>query len=310
MPLDTQMKWVLDQLAAAKQPAFHQMSPAEARAQMARRTAPEQQVPSISIDDRAVPGPGGDVPVRIYTPEGAGPFGALVYYHGGGWVLGNIAMTDLPCRLLAKASGCIVVSVDYRLAPEHKFPAPVDDCYAAVKWLSDNASSLNCDPSRIAVGGSSAGGNLAAVAALMARDRGGPPIAFQLLIYPATRRELDTNSHRQFASDNYYILSRADMEWFWNHYLANPADAANPYACPDRAATLKGLPPALVITAEFDPLRDEGEAYAARLREDGVPSVLKRYDGVTHGFFGMPLQVDQAKHAIEEAAAALRMAIG
>jgi acetyl esterase len=309
MPLDAQMKWVLDQLAGSKQPAFHQMTPDEARRQMARRAAPEQQIPSVSIDDRAVPGPGGDVPVRIYTPGGAGPFGALVYYHGGGWVLGNIAMTDLPCRLLAKASGCVVVSVDYRLAPEHKFPAPAEDCFAAVKWLSDNAASVNCDPSRIAVGGTSAGGNLAAVVALMARDRGGPPIAFQLLIYPATRRELDTNSHRQFASDNYYILSRADMEWFWNHYLANPADAANPYACPDRAVTLKGLPPALVITAEFDPLRDEGEAYAARLREEGVPSVLRRYNGVTHGFFGMPLQVDQAKHAIEEAAAALRMAI-
>jgi acetyl esterase/lipase len=310
MPLDTQMKWVLDQLAAAKQPAFHQMSPAEARAQMARRTAPEQQVPSVGVADRVLAGPGGDLPVRIYTPQGAGPFGALVYYHGGGWVLGNIAMTDLPCRLLAKASGCIVVSVDYRLAPEHKFPAPAEDCYAAVKWLADNAASVNCDPSRLAVGGSSAGGNLAAAVALMARDRGGPHIAFQLLVYPATRRELDTNSHRQFASDNYYILSRADMEWFWNHYLESPADAANPYACPDRAATLKGLPPALVITAEFDPLRDEGEAYAARLREDGVPSVLKRYSGVTHGFFGMPMQVDQAKHAIEEAAAALRLAIG
>lgn len=310
MPLDAQMKWVLDQLAAANQPAFHQMTPDEARRQMARRAAPEQQVASVGIDDRAVPGPGGDVPVRIYTPEGAGPFGALVYYHGGGWVLGNIAMTDLPCRLLVKASGCVVVSVDYRLAPEHKFPAPAEDCYAAVKWLSENSASVNCDPSRIAVGGTSAGGNLAAAAALMAHDRGGPPIAFQLLIYPATRRQLDTNSHRQFASDNYYILSRADMEWFWNHYLANPSDAANPYACPDRAATLKGLPPAFTITAEFDPLRDEGEAYAARLREDGVPSVLKRYNGVTHGFFGMPLQVDQAKHAIEEAAAALRLAIG
>jgi len=310
MPLDPQMKWVLDQLAASNQPAFHQMTPEAARAQMARRAAPEQQIPSVSIKDRAVPDPGGEIPVRIYTPEGTGPIGALVYYHGGGWVLGNIAMTDLPCRLLAKASGCVVVSVDYRLAPEHKFPAPAEDCYVAARWLSDNAISLSCDPSRIAVGGTSAGGNLAAAVTLMARDRGGPSIAFQLLIYPATRRDLDTKSHQQFASDNYYILSRADMEWFWDHYLASPADAAHPYACPDRAATLKGLPPALTITAEFDPLRDEGEAYASRLRDEGVPSVLKRYNGVTHGFFGMPLQLDQAKHAIEEAAAALRLAIG
>ncbi|HTT74705.1 MAG TPA: alpha/beta hydrolase [Candidatus Binataceae bacterium] len=310
MPLDPQMKSVLDQMAAAKLAPFHQMTPEEARRQMARRAAPEQRVDAVSSQDRTVPGPGGDVPVRVYTPEGAGPFGALVYYHGGGWVLGNIAMTDLSCRLLAKASGCVVVSVDYRLAPEHKFPVPAEDCYASVKWLSDNASSVNCDPSRIAVGGTSAGANLAAATTLMARDRGGPPIAFQLLVYPATRRELNTNSHRQFASDNYYILSRADMEWFWNHYLANPDDALNPYACPDRAATLEGLPPALTITAEFDPLRDEGEAYAARLREDGVASVLKRFNGVTHGFFGMPLQIDQAKQAIEEAAAALRLAIG
>jgi acetyl esterase/lipase len=310
MPLDPQMKSILDQMAAAKLAAFHQMTPEEARLQMARRAVPEQQVASVSSEDRHVPGPGGDVPVRIYTPEGTGPFGALVYYHGGGWVLGNIAMTDLSCRLLAKASRCAVMSVDYRLAPEHKFPAPAEDCYAAAKWLSDNAASVNCDASRIAVGGTSAGGNLAAAVALMARDRGGPPIAFQLLIYPATRRELDTKSHQQFASDNYYILSRADMEWFWDHYLTSPADAAHPYACPDRAATLKGLPPAFTITAEFDPLRDEGEAYAARLREEGVSSVLKRYNGVTHGFFGMPLQVDLAKQAIEEAGAALRMAIG
>ena len=310
MPLDPKMKWVLDQLAAAKLPAFHEQTPEAARAQMASRVASAEPVPSVSADDRSIPGPYGEIPIRIYKPDSTGPFGALVYYHGGGWVLGNIAMTDLPCRLLAKASGCLVMSVDYRLAPEHKFPAPAEDCYAAVKWLSDNADSVNCDRSRIAVGGTSAGGNLAAVAALMARDRGGPPIAFQLLIYPATCRELDTNSHRQFASNNYYILSRADMEWFWNHYLADPADAANPYACPDRAVTLKGLPPAFTITAEFDPLRDEGEAYAARLREEGVPSVLKRYNGVTHGFFGMPGQVDIAKQAISEAAAALRIAIG
>jgi acetyl esterase len=310
MPLDAQMKWVLDQLAAAKTTPFHQMTPEAARQQMASRVANAEPVPSVTTEDRMIPGPAGDIPIRIYMPEGRGPFGALVYYHGGGWVLGNIAMTDLPCRMLAREAGYVVVSVDYRLAPEHKFPAPAEDCYAAVKWLADNAAAVNCDAARIAVGGSSAGGNLAAAVALMARDRGAPKIAFQLLIYPATRRELETGSHREFAIDGYYILSRADMEWFWNHYLAGPADALNPYACPDRAVTLKGLPPAFTITAEFDPLRDEGEAYAARLREDGVLSVLKRYDGVTHGFFGMPGQVDIARHAITAAATALHEAIG
>ena len=310
MPLDAQMKWVLDQLAAAKLPAFHELTPEAARAQMASRVAKAELAPNVTTVDRTIPGPNGEIPIRIYTPGGQGPFGALVYYHGGGWVLGNIAMTDLPCRMLAHEARCVVVSVDYRLAPEHKFPAPAEDCYAAVKWLADKASAVSCDPARIAVGGSSAGGNLAAAVTLMARDRGGPKLVFQLLIYPATRRELETASHRQFATDGYYILSRADMEWFWNHYLANAADAANPYACPDRAATLKGLPPAFTITAEFDPLRDEGEAYAARLRENGVTSVLKRYDGVTHGFFGMPGQVDIARRAIADAASALRETIG
>jgi acetyl esterase len=310
MPLDAQMKRVLDQLAAMKLAPFHQMTPEAARAQMASRAAKPEPVPSVTAADRAIPGPGGAIPIRMYTPEDEGPFGALVYFHGGGWVLGNVEMTDLPCRMLVRESGCVVVSVDYRLAPEHKFPAAPEDCYAAVKWLAENASAVNCDRSRIAVGGTSAGANLAAVTALMARDRGGPKVAFQLLIYPATRRELDTDSHREFANDNYYILSRAEMEWFWNHYLASPADAANPYACPERASTLKGLPPAFTITAEFDPLRDEGEAYAGRLREDGVPSLLKRYEGVTHGFFGMPGQVDIAKQAISDAASALREKIG
>jgi acetyl esterase len=176
--------------------------------------------------------------------------------------------------------------------------------------VAENAKELNCDAQRIAVGGTSAGATLATATALMAHDRGCPKIAYQLLVYPATRRELDTQSHMQFATDGYYILSRADMEWFWGHYLASNADAANPYACPARAKSLAGLPPTLVITAEFDPLRDEGEAYAARLREEGVKATLKRYDGVTHGFFGMPSLIEKSRTAIAEASAALRVAIG
>jgi acetyl esterase len=308
MPLDPQMKNLLDAMAKAELAPFHTLTPAAAREQMASRVAQVVPEPVASVEDRAIPGPAGAVPVRIYTPTGAGPFGALVYFHGGGWVLGDIQMTDQPCRMIANASGCIVVSVDYRLAPEHKFPAAPDDCYAVTRWLSDNAPSANVDRARIAVGGTSAGGTLAAVVALMARDRGGPNVAYQLLVYPATTSELTSKSQREFADDG-YILSRADMEWFWGHYLASEADRTNPYACPAYAKTLRGLPPAMVITAEFDPLRDEGEAYAARLREDGASVVLKRYDGVTHGFFGMPSLLDKSKVAIAEASAALRNAI-
>lgn len=310
MPLDPDMKALLDQMAAAKMPSFHQMTPQAAREQMSQRTAAVTPEPVARVEDRTVAGPNGGIPIRIYTPGRAGPFGALVYFHGGGWVVGSIELTDQPCRMITNAAGCVTVSVDYRLAPEHKFPAGPEDCYAVTRWVAENAASLGCDPNRIATGGTSAGATLAAATALMARDRGAPKIAFQLLVYPATQRELDTASHRQFATDGYYILSRADMDWFWGHYLASAADAANPYACPARATTLAGLPPAMVITAEFDPLRDEGEAYAMRLREAGVATVLKRYDGVTHGFFGMPSVVAKSRTAIAEASAALRAVIG
>jgi acetyl esterase len=310
MPLDPDMKALLDQMAAAKMPSFHQMTPQAAREQMTRRTTGGDPVPVARVEDRKVAGPHGEIPIRIYTPNGNGPFGVLVYFHGGGWVLGNIEMTDQPCRMITKEAGCVTVSVDYRLAPEHKFPAGPEDCYVVTKWVAENAAALGCDAKRIAVGGTSAGGTLATATALMARDRGGPGIAFQLLVYPATQRELDTPSHSQFANDGYYVLSRADMEWFWGHYLASDADARNPYACPARAKTLSGLPPAMVMTAEYDPLRDEGEAFAARLREEGVATVLKRYDGVTHGFFGIPSLVEKSRRAIAEASAALRGAIG
>ncbi len=309
MPLDPQMKSLLDAMAKANLPAFHRLTPVEARRQMANQFAKGAPEPIAKVEDRTILGPGGEIPIRIYTPDGKGPLGALVYFHGGGWVLGDIAVTDQPCRMLANQSGCVVVSVEYRLAPEHKFPAAPDDCYAATKWVSDNASSINVDPQRIAVGGTSAGGTLAAVVALMAHERGGPHLAYQLLVYPATTAELTSPSQKQFAEDG-YILSRSDMEWFWGHYLSSAADRTNPYACPDFAKTLRDLPPAMVITAEYDPLRDEGEAYATRLREEGVPTVLKRYDGVTHGFFGMPLVLDKSKIAIAEAAAALQAAIG
>lgn len=310
MALDIQMKSVLDAMAAANSPAFHTLTPQEARRIAAARPQPGLPEQVANVEDREIPSAIGNIPIRIYTPAGTPPFGVLVYFHGGGWVLGSIAMTDQPCRLLANASGCMVVSVEYRLAPEHKFPAAPEDCYHATKWVFDNAGSINADSRRIAVGGTSAGASLAAAVTLMARDRGGPHIAYQLLVYPATTTELTTPSHAQFAKDNYYILSRADMEWFWGHYLGRDEDRKNPYACPANAKSLAGLPAAFVITAEYDPLRDEGEAYAVRLSSEGVPASLKRYDGVTHGFFGMPGLLEKAKIAIEDAAQALRSVIG
>ena len=200
------------------------------------------------------------------------------------------------------------MSVDYRLAPEHKFPAGPEDCYAATKWVAENAASIGGDPARVAVGGDSAGGNLAAVVAQMARDRGGPKIAFQLLIYPATDAGLDTPSQQEFQDDG-YILSRKDMVWFWGHYLNGDKDKTNPYACPAEASSLRGLPPALVVTAGFDPLRDEGETYAARLQDAGVKTECVRYEGVTHGFVLMAAVLDEARKAIADMGAALKAAL-
>lgn len=305
MPLDPQAKALLDQFAAIGGQSLSSMSVPDARRAMEVLAAMRgEPAPIGSAVDRRIPGPAGDIPVRVYTPNATAPLPLLVYFHGGGWVLGGLDTHDGVCRELANGAGCIVVSVDYRLAPEHKFPAAAEDCYAATRWVAANAAELGGDAQRVAVGGDSAGGNLTAVVALMARDRGGPPIIFQLLIYPATMAAFDTESYRDNADG--YLLTTADMRWFWNHYLDRSNDAANPYASP-LMAKLTGLPPALVITAEFDPLRDEGEQYAHRLEEAGVAARLTRYDGMIHGFFGMGHLMDKAKAAVQQACANLRM---
>ncbi|MGD0074443.1 MAG: alpha/beta hydrolase [Candidatus Binataceae bacterium] len=307
MPLDEQSRTLLDQLN--KLPGFHTLSPAEARRMMDEmlQTKGEPE-PVGNVENRSIPGPSTDIPVRIFTPNGAGPFPVLVYFHGGGWVVGSLDAWDAACRMLTNAIECVTVSVGYRLAPEHKFPKPAEDCYAATQWVADNAASIGGDPARIAVGGDSAGGNLAAVVALMARDHGKPRLAFQLLVFPVTDSAMDTASFKECADG--YLLTREGMEWFWKQYARDNADRVHPYASPIRAQNLRGLPPALVITAEFDPLRDEGEAYAARLRQAGVPAVATRYDGTIHGFFLMSSQLDQGKKAVAEAVAALRKAFG
>jgi acetyl esterase len=307
MPLDPQVRAVLDQLAALNQPPRWTVTPAEARRQYEARVAMQPPgEPVANVEDRTIPGPSGKIPVRVYTPAGAGPLPALVYFHGGGWVIGNIHSHDNTCRALANASGCVVVSADYRLAPEHTYPAAAEDCYAATRYVSEHPEEFGAAPGRVAVGGDSAGGNLAAVVPLMARDRGGPSLAFQLLVYPVTDHDYVTASYRENAEG--YGMTARDMVWFWDHYLPNAESGKEPYASPLRAADLRGLPPALVITAEYDVLRDEGEAYAERLKQAEVPVTCTRYDGVHHGFFGLPHLIDKSRQAINQAGEALRHA--
>jgi len=259
------------------------------------------------VSDRTIPGPGGDIPIRVYMPDSERPMPGLVFLHGGGWVVGSLQTHDGLCRALANGGGCTVVSVDYRLSPEHKFPAAIDDAVAATRWVFENVSQLGIDRERIAVGGDSAGGNLAAAVALMLRDAAGPRLAFQLLIYPVTDRNFETPSY--IANADGFRLTRSAMQWYWNHYLRSAADADDQRASPLRAASLEGLPPAFVATAEYDPLLDEGRAYADRLRAAGVPVEYREYPGLVHGFAGQGGVVDRARDALDELAAALRTAL-
>lgn len=311
MPLDPQAQDFLSRLAAAGLPLIQEQTVEQARAQVNLSTRFLGKPPRVQrVEDRTIAGPGGNLAIRVITPEGSatGPLPVIVFFHGGGWVLGNLSSHEGVCRALANASKSIVAAVDYRLAPEHPFPAAVDDAYAAVAWISTHAMEIGGDPSRIAVCGDSAGGNLAIVATLMARDRGGPKIAFQALAYPITDCDLDSGSYREFAEGCF--LTRSEMLWYWDQYAPNFEDRLRPYASPNRAGDLSELPPALVITAGYDVLRDEGEAYARRLAEAGVPVKLSRFDGMIHGFLRRYPFFDQGRVAIEEIGVALREAFG
>ena len=250
-------------------------------------------------------GPAGPLRLRIYTPKADSPYPLVAFFHGSGFVLCSLDTHDGMCRNLCAGADCVIMSVDYRLAPEHKFPAGLDDCVAATRWAIEHARKFGADPARTVVAGDSAGGNLAAATALRLRDENGPALRSQLLIYPVTDYHTPgTPSYAENAEG--YGLTRDTMKWFWGHYLTDAAEAANPYAAPLRAADLRGLPPALVQTAEYDPLRDEGDLYAARLRETGVPLVLSRWAGMNHGFLFWVGVVDRAALAMAEAAAWLR----
>jgi acetyl esterase len=308
MALDSQCRMLLDVIAQQGNPQLSAMRVADARAMREAQKLPPG--PATDVRDHSIAGPGGALPIREYRPIGAKQtIGALVYFHGGGFVLGSIESHDAVCRQLAVDTGCAVFSVEYRLAPEHKFPSGIDDAVAATRWAHEHAAKLDIDPRRIAVGGDSAGAALATAVAIIAKREAGPAIAFQLLLYPVTDlRSFDTPSYKENAEG--YYLTLASMVWFRDHYLSSVEQRSEPLASPLGCTELHGLPPALVITAEHDPLRDEGEAYARALQAAGVRCKLTRYDGAIHAFVSMYAYLDVGKAALGEAAAAVREAIG
>jgi acetyl esterase len=310
MSLDKHVKALLDQMAAIGAPKLWELGPQAARAAMRMSIFRTNDVEIGATADRSFPGPSGEVGLRVYTPLGATAplLPGLVFFHGGGFVLGDLESHDGLCRTLSNESGCRVVSVDYRLAPEHPFPAAVEDSFAAVKWVATNAAELGIDAARIAVGGDSAGGNLAAVAAVLAKKAGGPKLAFQLLIYPVAQLGgAETASMRENAKG--YFLEKASMEWFTRLYCPEASQRSDPRLSPLLARDVTGLPPAYVVTAGFDPLRDEGKAYADKLDAAGVAVTYVNYPGMVHGFFSFRGLVPKAREAVAAAAAALRAAL-
>ena len=309
MALDPAAKAVMDMMEenGVSFAGIASMTAVELRNRMQLGDMPVEDV--ARTEDRVIPGPDGtELPIRIYWAEvtdEARP--VVVFFHGGGWVIGGIDSHDGQVREMVNRTGMVFVSVDYRLAPEAKFPAAAEDCYAATQWVAENAADIGADAARLGVAGDSAGGNLAAVVAQMARDRGGPAIAHQLLVYPCC--DMDSNAWPSQTENGFdYFLTKESMDWFYDQY-ADVADRDNPYASPIRADSLSGLPPACVITAEYDPLRDEGEVYGAALQEAGVACEVHRYDGMLHGFFGMTLAIPGAVAAQETAAAAVTAAL-
>ncbi|MFB9862412.1 alpha/beta hydrolase [Rufibacter immobilis] len=323
MKVEETLQKILDQYATFKVPPIENMSPANARNAPTLKNAVEEMnaehvanrvmnlakpmpEPVGKVTHTLIPGPGGDILARVYTPNGDGPFPVLVYFHGGGWVIANLDVYEPSCRALCNAAECVVVSVAYRQAPENKYPAAAEDAFAALQWVMDNTAALNGIAGSVAVGGESAGGNLATVSCLMSKEKSLPLPVFQLLVYPITNYAFDTPSYLENANSK--PLNADMMKWFFKHYLENEQDGSEPYVSPLRAADVSGLPPALVITAELDVLRDEGEEYAHKLQQSGVPTKQVRYPGMVHEFFSLSGVVPTAKEALEEAAEGLKAA--
>lgn len=312
MALDPESQRLIDLMAAANRPAWNTLSPQDARAQyLALRPAAQGPRPSdVKVVDRTIPGPAGELPVRIYRPASApadAKLPALVYAHGGGWVFGNLDSHDVLCAQLAIEAGIVVFHIDYRLAPEARFPGAFDDVVAGLKWVAANGGSVGIDTSRLAIGGDSAGGNLAAAVSIWARDNGGPKLRLQLLAYPVTDAVARSESYRRY--EDGYGLNAVTMEWFFDHYTPDKADRSDWRVSPIRAASLAGLPPALVVTAGYDPLRDEGRAYAFRLHQEGTQADLVEFGGMLHGFLSSPMLLHGARRGTTLCAAALREAL-
>lgn len=304
--LAPEMRAILEAMAEAGAPPIETLPVEDAResAYGLVQLAGEPE-PVGHVETRRIPVRSGEIEVRIYTPKGDGPFPGVVYMHGGGWVVCDLATHDNLCRALSCRAEAVVVAVHYRRSPEFKFPVPLEDSEDAARWTAANAATLGIDSERLAIAGDSAGGNMATVIAARAREAEGPALALQVMVYPVTDlSSQDTPSHKEFAEDHF--LTASSMNWFTSHYLAEPEDARNPHVSPAFLEDLRGLPPALIITAECDPLRDEGEAYARRLQEAGVPVTHTRYEGMIHPFINMLGATEGAQKAVDEIAAAVR----
>ena len=297
MPLNAEVKRIIEEYGKQQLPEFS--TPEQAREQLMKIYKPDNiELPLAKIKGFTVPGPEGEIAIRVYWPEGKSPLPALIYFGGGGFVIGNLNTCDERCQLLAYFTGCIIVSVNYSRAPEHPFPAAVEDGYAVLQWLQKNVKRFGVDPEKIGVCGENAGGNIAASLCLMSRDRQGPSICYQMLIYPMLDNRLESKSQQEFATG--YLLTQTKLKWYWGHYLFHPSNGDNSYAVPLRAQNLSHLPPAQIITAEFDPLRDEAEEYANRLRDASVPVHYHCYQGLVHGFLGMYSSVEKVNLVLSD----------
>ena len=305
--LDQEAIEVLDRIKEAGIPEWRTLGPVQGRLTYQERVRlfAKESTPMFAVDDLAISGPAGPIQLRRYIPTQSKILPVLIYLHGGGWTLGDLDSHDELCRRLARAADCIVVSVDYRLAPENPHPAALEDSLAAIKWVASNAATFGGDPEKLAVGGDSAGGQLSAAVCLRLRDEGGPRIAMQLLIYPALRAAFETLSYYENATGRF--LTRADCIWFWNNYLGETS-RTDKYACPGEAEDLQGLPRALIITAGGDPVRDDGEIYGFKLRAAGVSALTLRYPGMIHGFMALPTELEAGRNAVALAASELNSA--